>query len=100
MTQAQQDEYDARLAADLEWITKTFIRARQTGAYGVVLLMQADMWDPAAIGGDGLWGFDPIVERIGKLSAKFGRPVLMLEGDSHVCRVDHPYTASDPLYYT
>lgn len=62
--------------------------------------MQADMWDTSALqpGGDGLSGFDPIVRRIGTLAAQFGRPVLLLEGDSHTFRVDHPFTKSDRLY--
>jgi hypothetical protein len=96
----QQAEYDARLDADLEWLNKTFNTARKTGAEGVALLLQADMWDTSALapGGDGLDGFDPIVQRIGTLAARFGGPVLLLEGDSHSYRVDHPFTKTDPLY--
>jgi hypothetical protein len=100
LSPAQQDEYDGRLAADLEWLNTTFNTARQTDAEGVALLMQADMWDTSALapGGDGLDGFDPIVARIAKLASHFGGPVLLLEGDSHVYRVDHPFTMTDPLY--
>jgi hypothetical protein len=60
--------------------------------------MQADMWDTSALGGDGLTGFDPIVRRIGTLAQQFGKPVLILQGDSHSFRVDHPFTSTDPLY--
>jgi hypothetical protein len=96
----QQKEYQARLDADLDWLNKTFLAAALTQAKGVAILMQADMWDTSALapGGDGLYGFDPIVARIGFLSALFARPVLILEGDSHTYRADHPFTASDPLY--
>jgi hypothetical protein len=96
----QQSEYKTRLDADLDWLNKTFLTAALTRAKGVAILMQADMWDTSALapGGDGLYGFDPIVARIGLLSALFARPVLILEGDSHTYRVDHPFTASDPLY--
>ncbi len=98
LSAAQQNEYDSRLAADLEWVNKAFNLARKTNAKGVALLMQADMWDTSAVGGDGLGGFDPIVQRIGTLAKHFGGPVLILQGDSHSFRVDHPFTSSDPLY--
>jgi Calcineurin-like phosphoesterase len=98
LTSPQQHEFDARLDADIAWLNAAFAEAKRTGAKGVGLLLQADMWDPAALGGDGLDGYDRIVGRIGTLAKKFGGPVLMLEGDSHVFRVDHPFTATDPLY--
>ncbi|ABD12281.1 hypothetical protein ThrDRAFT_04381 [Frankia casuarinae] len=96
----QRKEYSTRLDADLEWINEAFNVARRTGAPGVALLMQADMWDTSALaaGGDGLSGFDPIVKRIGTLAEHFGKPVLILQGDSHNFRVDHPFTSTDPLY--
>jgi hypothetical protein len=59
----------------------------------VALLFQADMWDPTSA----LSGFDALVQQIGNLARAFGKPVLLLEGDSHVFRIDHPYSASSPL---
>ncbi|WP_261574124.1 hypothetical protein [Frankia gtarii] len=96
----QQNEYSTRLDATLSWINTAFNTARQTGAPGVALLLQADMWDTSALaaGGDSLTGYDAIVKRIGTLAGHFGKPVLLLEGDSHVFRVDHPFTRTDPLY--
>jgi len=55
--------------------------------------MQADMWD-----GSLLNGFDPIVQRIADRSAAFGRPVLLLQGDSHVFTVDTPLAAGSPTH--
>ncbi|HEY4396122.1 MAG TPA: hypothetical protein VGO28_00475, partial [Acidimicrobiia bacterium] len=100
LTEGQQREFENRQEADLEWIDKAFENARENKAKGVALMLQADMWDATALppAGDGLNGYDAIVQRIGKLSAKFRKPVLMLEGDSHNYRVDHPFTSSDPLY--
>jgi hypothetical protein len=63
-------------------------------AAGVVLIAQADMWDPAE---PTLAGFDALVRQIGALAASFGKPVLLLEGDSHRFEVDHPFSASSPL---
>ena len=59
-----------------------------------MLLFQADMWDPTA----SLSGFDDLVIQVGNLSAAFGKPVLLLEGDSHIFRLDNPYSAASPLH--
>jgi hypothetical protein len=85
----QEEESAARAKADSTWIAQAFDHAARTKARGVVLAFQADMWDPA----EPTWsGFDKLVEQIGTLAAAFGGPVLLLEGDSHVWRVDAPFT--------
>jgi hypothetical protein len=86
---SQAEEFAARAKADSTWIAQAFARATKTNARGVVLAFQADMWDPAE---PTLNGFDKLVEQIGTLAAAFGRPVLLLEGDSHVWRIDAPFT--------
>lgn len=86
-------EYQARLAADLAWLDRTFALARAEGALGVVLAMQADMWDGAPLD-----GFNPIVQRLAELSASFGKPVLLLEGDSHSYSVDTPLAGGSPAH--
>lgn len=91
----QQPEFQGRLAADLAWLYKTFNLAFANNAKGVVIGIQADMWDRAEAD---LSGFDTLIQRLAGLAQAFGRPVLLLEGDSHVFRVDHPFTPSDPLY--
>lgn len=57
-------------------------------------MFQADMWDPAE---PSLSGFDALVRQIGTRAAAFGRPVLLLEGDSHQFEVQQPYSAGSPL---
>jgi len=91
----QQPEFQSRLAADVAWMYKTFSTAIQNNASGVVLLVQADMWDPLEVN---LSGYDAFLQRLAGLAHAFGRPVLMLEGDSHGYRVDNPLTPTDPLY--
>jgi len=78
-------EVAARTAAALDWIDEAFDAAGTERALGVVLAMQADMWDRAPLD-----GFDAIVRRIAERSLAFGRPVLLLEGDSHDFLVDNP----------
>jgi hypothetical protein len=41
--------------------------------------------------------FKAIVDRIGERAADFGRPVLLLQGDTHAFTVDQPYAAAPNL---
>jgi hypothetical protein len=91
---SQSQERQARHQATLAWLTYTFAAAKVTHAKGVVLMMQADLWDTTG----GLNGYDELVQQIGTFSQHFTRPVLLLEGDSHFFRVDHPFTTTDPLF--
>jgi hypothetical protein len=91
----QQQEFDTRLAADLAWLDRVFALAGENHARAVVLGMQADMWDPAA-GTAGLTGYGEIVKRLASRVLEFGRPVLLLEGDSHDFKVDDPLAHGDP----
>ncbi|HKE91102.1 MAG TPA: hypothetical protein VKB45_12250 [Gemmatimonadales bacterium] len=98
---SQADEFAARAQADSDLIAQTFATATQRNARGVVLAFQADMWDPAEIVKDTATfraGYAALVQQIGTLAAQFGRPVLLLEGDSHVWRVDTPFTPGTPQF--
>ena len=94
VTPEQNVEADARIAADLDWIGAAFDLADAHGARGVVLMMQADTFQGS---NETLDGFDDIVSLIGSESAAFARPVLLLQGDTHVFTVDHPYAAAPNL---
>jgi len=89
---ARTAEVAQRNAANLRWLDAAFGIARLTRAKGIVIAIQADMWDPAALdtGGDGLNGYDELVRRLAERTAAFGKPVLLLNGDSHVYEADHP----------
>ena len=89
---SQATEHATRLQANQAWINRAFERAQSAKA--VVLALQADMWDPSAA----LDAFNPLVTQIGNLAIQFGRPVLLLEGDSHVFRIDRPFTPASPLF--
>jgi hypothetical protein len=93
--QSQSDEYATRARANTAWLEKTFETATRTHAAGVVLLYQADMWDPAE---PVLAGYDALVQQIGTLTQRFGKPVLLIDGDSHKFKVDNPYSTSSPLH--
>jgi hypothetical protein len=38
------------------------------------------------------------VQRLAERAAAFGKPVLLLEGDSHAFTVDHPLAAGSPKH--
>jgi hypothetical protein len=84
---AQLEEYRSRLDADLRWLDRTFEIAERKHASGVVLAMQADMWDGSTPRGS---GFVPVIDRIAELAREFGRPVLILQGDTHEFYADNP----------
>ena len=93
-TPAQRAEVAARIAATVAWIDEAFATATRQGALGVVLLMQADTFFGANEVAD---GFDEVVAAIGADAAAFGRPVLLLQGDTHEYTVDNPYATAPNL---
>jgi hypothetical protein len=91
-TVEQLAEVAARTSADLKLIKDTFAHARSEHSKAVVLMMQADMFDPTVpnpVFAD--WsGFQTIVQTIAAESAKFGKPVVLFNGDSHIFNQDQP----------
>ncbi|MFT3924666.1 MAG: metallophosphoesterase [Myxococcales bacterium] len=94
----QTTEREKRTGATLRWLDSAFLVARVTGVKAVAIIAQADMWD-AEKGAAHQTGYEPFVANIAENTQAFGRPVLMLNGDSHVYRSDNPLSASDPLNY-
>lgn len=85
-TAAQAAEVAARVAAALAWVDATFDAAEAARLQGVVLVMQADTWDPVPTSAQAA-----VVQRIADRTAAFDGQVLLLQGDSH------QYVADDPL---
>jgi hypothetical protein len=87
----QANEFATRNAADLAWLDRIFALARTERAPGVAIGIQADMWDPAITGDPTQYsGFTDFVRELARQAVAFGRPVLLLNGDSHVFEADHP----------
>jgi len=84
-TAEQTAEVDARIAAALEWIDRTFDAAEKKQADGVVLAMQADTWQPTPLSAQ-----QAVVDRIAARTAEFKGEVLVLQGDSHTYVADNP----------
>jgi hypothetical protein len=86
----QLEEYAGRLVADIRWVDHIFDAAQDSRASAVVVGLQADMFDPAAIAGDATSGFTPFIKELAKRARQFRKPVLLLNGDSHLYESDVP----------
>lgn len=87
-------EYAARHAANLAWLEAAFAEARRIDAPAVVLAMQADLFIRARCGRGTESGIAPMREAIGAAAAAYGRPVLLVHGDSHFWLQDRPFPAA------
>jgi len=87
-------EFDQRQAANLAWIDRTFATATKEHAAGVVVAMQADTFVP---GGD-VSGFTAVIRRLADRARTFGKPVLLLQGDTHRYLSDRPLANGSAAY--
>ena len=97
---AQAQEVAARNGANMRWLQSAFALAQDNHARAVVIGLQADMWDPAAlaVGGDGLDQYTTFVQSLADAATTFGGSVLLLNGDSHLYEEDRPL--ADPTSAT
>jgi hypothetical protein len=84
------EEVAAREAAALEWIDRAFDAAEREHARGVAIGMQADTFA-------GSTAFEHINDRLEDRAREFRRPVLLLQGDTHVYKTDKPLSRAPNL---
>ena len=96
--QAEADaEYTSRNAANLEWIHESFAAAKANGAAAIMIVSQADMFadtpsTPAGTTTDKTDHFADTLAALARESAAFGKPVVLVNGDSHFFVADKPLT--------
>jgi hypothetical protein len=97
-TPQQTVEVMTRTAADIGLIRATFADARARHDDTVVLLTQADMFDPTVPNPTfaDYFGFQPIVTALVQEASTFSGPVYLFNGDSHVYNSDQPLAAGSP----
>jgi hypothetical protein len=85
-------EYQARNAADIQWLQASFAYAKQIGARGVLVVWQADPnfnnemhLQPAQYD-----GFTGIVNALRTETIEFDGQVALVHGDSHYFKIDKP----------
>ncbi|ODT84480.1 hypothetical protein [Phenylobacterium sp. SCN 70-31] len=92
----------ARNRANVDWIKAAFAEAKAKDAKAVVLALQAGMFVEGRGGdftGKAIRGGDDgpfywIVYAIREEAAKFGKPVLLINGDFHDLVIDRPFMVS------
>jgi hypothetical protein len=94
---AQATEQSQRTAADIRWLQAAFTQAAASNDKAVVVVTQADMWDTEALPTPGLDKYTPFVKALADATRAFGGQVLLLNGDSHLFKVDHPLAAGSPV---
>jgi hypothetical protein len=82
-------EFNLRNQANIAWMRETFAVARTKGHKAIVLAMQADTFYDASKPTES--GFVDWLLAFQQEAAVWGKPVLLIQGDSHVFKVDHPY---------
>jgi hypothetical protein len=90
-TAANDAEVVRRERAAIAWIDSAFAKARAISAKGVVIAMHADMYfenPPGETGPERPYA--TLVGRLRTHAGAFGGEVLVIHGDSHEQRVDHP----------
>jgi hypothetical protein len=95
-TAEQAQERKQRTQADLDWLDAAFAQATADQVGGVVILEQADMWDLDGKAAAHITGYEPFISKIATQTVAFGKPVLLLNGDSHVFRSDNPMVDNAP----
>lgn len=103
-TPEQTAEVLTRTSAVITSIHDTFTDARREHNRAVVLLTQADMFDPTVTNPSyaDYYGFQPIVQAIARESAAYRGPVYLFNGDSHVYNSDNPLAPGSkwlPFYH-
>ena len=85
------EEFHARDAANRHWMARAFAQAKARGDIAVVLAMQADtvFWPVR----DAESGFKAWREDFEREAKAWGKPVLLIQGDTHRFRLDQPYGA-------
>ncbi|HZQ15733.1 MAG TPA: hypothetical protein VFA82_03070 [Gaiellaceae bacterium] len=101
-------EYAARNAADIRWLHDSFAEAKADGSAGIMIVWQADPGfdtsgyqgapkrDPQTLAEtDGNPdGFHDVLTELRNDTIDFGKPVVLVHGDSHYFMVDKPLVDS------
>jgi Calcineurin-like phosphoesterase len=97
-TPEQTAEVLGRTAAAVRLVQDTFDDARAHRDRAVVLLTQADMFDPTEADPQypDHYAFTPVVREVARQAAAFKRPVYLINGDSHLYNADQPLAAGSP----
>ncbi len=89
-TAADDQAVKLRTEAATVWMRETFAEAGATDARAVVLAFHANPSFEAPVSNGYRRSYEPFLSTLAEEVARFGRPVLVVQGDDHVFLVDHP----------
>jgi hypothetical protein len=99
-TDNNEAEYTARNAANIAWIRKAFAMANQDpSTKGVVIMQQANVFErfletsATGVPQYARSGYEAFVAELRNQTVAFGKPVVLVGGDTHTVRIDKPLTA-------
>lgn len=88
-------EFAERNKADLYWVQQGFAHAKANNTRAIMLMQQANIFPdfpPFPGNPEKVEGFKDLHDLLEKEVAAFGKPVVLVNGDSHYFRVDNPFT--------
>ena len=103
---AATQEYQARNAANIQWLETAFAEARANKHQGLVVLIQADIFFPFELSDGGFEddfipsltednGYADFYKTLERETKSFEGEVLLVHGDSHYFKIDKPMYAQD-----
>lgn len=94
---ADNDEYEKRDAANIDWLNSSFEKAKQEGDKGIMIVIQADMGfdipetedtDESRLPGND--GYANFLDALSTQTANFDGQVVLVHGDTHYFKIDKP----------
>jgi hypothetical protein len=85
-------EFLARSAANRAWLAQAFAHARARGLAGVLVAIQGNPGFEAWRAGRASPGYREFLDQLLQETRRFGRPVVLVHGDTHRQRIDQPMT--------
>ena len=79
-----------RTEAATAWVRETFAAAKAGGATAVVIAFHANPAFEEPAGDPYRQAYEPFLTALEEEVERYGRPVLVVQGDDHVFTVDHP----------
>ena len=86
---ANDAEQRCRWAANRAWLEGALRLAEGADRRGLVLVTQANPWEPAATRST-----TPLLAQVAVGARRLGKPVLFVHGDTHTYRIDRPFRDS------
>lgn len=82
---ASDEEARCRDAANRAWLAQAARASEPAATLGLVVMMQANPWfTRKAV-------FEPLLRELEEAALRLRKPVLLVHGDTHLQRVDHPF---------